>query len=719
MMTQVLIAIFATIFAGCASVSSVLGSASGVASSVGSTIGAVADAAEILGVDTEAVAALGSAADTAASLGTAAGAMSSAAESAAALGSAADIASALNAAANTVSSLGAAAEAVSAIGTAGNAAPATGTTAFIGSGSVSSPVPLIPGQDKPRLGILPFTGGSASDGENIAVLFSIQDDLRAAFSIVPRTGAVNTAVAQRDFQTSTFIDSDTIARLGRMLNVDYVISGYIRRLGDRNLIVAAIVNVETYALVAGDYRQYGSIEEIPAMLPSIARNMTAAAARAGTGLPGLAIAPLRYSERGANTEYAEALAQILPIAIANTGSYAVLPRASTVQAALNQQGLRTPDSTVEDMARTAGMAINAAWVLGTETLSMGTMNMLIVQILNAENGSQLAGESLNYRVIDDGIALMPQLAAVLAGRTGASVSSISPQSIAQPAATPVTAPASVTALDARQSAGIENTKPVLLSIGANVAPYLFYRTYNDEDFYLNGYIPLSGIFEAEFFSWVLFNATLRYSSAANISSGINTNNPNNSLGLNFFLRGKHLFELNQKLTLFPLAELRYSMGLYQWNNKTGDEWPRENLKNGDTLDMYIGGGMDYAISERWKFNSELNYYIFLYRKSTADYYIKYSNHGPDIKLELGYGINEDWKLNTELSCTMRFSTYDYSDSSSYTPGLKLGLEYGYGFGEHLKLDLGLSYAMYLYFPDAKYYGLSHRPSLLAGIKYEF
>jgi len=466
-----LIAIFAMTLAGCASVSSVLGSASGVASSVGSTIGAVADVAEVLGVDAEAVAALDSAAGTASSLGAAAGsvsnvagAASNVAGAASSIGSAADAAAALGAVANTASSIGSAAGAVSSavgtvssLGTAGAPAP-DAPSAFLGSGSAPQPAttPALapsaaPNQNRPRLGILPFTGGSASDGENIAVLLSIQDDLRAAFSIVPRTGAVNTAVAQRDFQTSTSIDSDAIARLGRMHNVDYVVSGYMRRLGNRNLIVAAIVNVETLALVAGDYRQYNSIEEIPAMLPSIARNMAATAGRAGARLPGLAIAPLRYAERGANTEYAEALAQILPIAIANTGGYAVLPRASAVQTALNQQGLRS-DSTAEDMARAAGMAINAAYVLAAETLSMGSMNMFIVQILNAENGSQLAGESLNYRVIDDGIALMPQLAAVLAGRTGAAVAAAtSPQGIAQLAAAPAAAPAGVTALGAMPS----------------------------------------------------------------------------------------------------------------------------------------------------------------------------------------------------------------------------------------------------------------------------
>ena len=50
--------------------------------------------------------------------------------------------------------------------------------------------------------------------------------------VVSRTGAVNALVAERNFQTAGYTDSDTIAGLGRMLNTDYVVSGHIRRLGN-------------------------------------------------------------------------------------------------------------------------------------------------------------------------------------------------------------------------------------------------------------------------------------------------------------------------------------------------------------------------------------------------------------------------------------------------------------------------------------------------------
>jgi TolB-like protein len=98
---------------------------------------------------------------------------------------------------------------------------------------------------------------------------------------------------------SGYTDSDTIAGIGKMLNAAFVISGHIRHLGDRNLIITTIVNVETFELLAGDYREYRNIEEIPAMLPDITKIIINASRRNTSGLPTLAVAPFRVGFGGA------------------------------------------------------------------------------------------------------------------------------------------------------------------------------------------------------------------------------------------------------------------------------------------------------------------------------------------------------------------------------------------------------------------------------------
>jgi len=270
-------------------------------------------------------------------------------------------------------------------------------------------------QPKPRLGILPFTGGAGEDGETIAELFSIVPDIFNTFTVVPRTGAINALMAERSFQNAGYTDSDTIARMGRMLNADYVLSGHIRRLGNRNLLIASIINVETFEQLAGYYTEYRNIEDVQQLLPAIVRKMSAAILRRNTSsLPKLAVAPFRISNRGANVQEAETLAQILSVEIVNTGRYVVLPRTETIQTAMKELEIQMSGATAEEGAKALGRAINAQYVLNAEVQSLGTMKMFTVSILNVEDGSQIAGAYRIYQTIDDGTRLMREIAELLA-----------------------------------------------------------------------------------------------------------------------------------------------------------------------------------------------------------------------------------------------------------------------------------------------------------------
>jgi len=268
-------------------------------------------------------------------------------------------------------------------------------------------------QSKPRLGILPFTGGSGGDGETIATLFSFQNDIREAFIVVPRTSAFNALLAEQNFQLSGYTDSDTIARLGAMLNADFVVSGHIRQLGGRNLIITTIINVESFEQLAGDHREYQTIEDVRTLLPAISHKMIVASRRDTSSLPKLAVAPFNVAAQGANAQDGETLSQILAVEITNTGKFAVLPRTTTMQAALNELEFQMSGYTAEEEAKALGRAINAEYVLSAEVRSLGSLNMFTAQILNVEDGSLMAGDSRDYRTIGDGIILMEELALLL------------------------------------------------------------------------------------------------------------------------------------------------------------------------------------------------------------------------------------------------------------------------------------------------------------------
>ena len=269
---------------------------------------------------------------------------------------------------------------------------------------------------RPRLGILPFTGGTGDDGETIATLFSFQPEILNAFTVMPRTSAVNSILAEQEFQMTGYTDSDTISGIGRMLGADYVISGNIRRLGNRNLVIATIVNVETFEQVAGDYRTYRNISEVRNFLPLMARNMIAATLERDTSrLPSIAITPFT----GTGAHEAETLSQVLAIEIINTGRYVVLPRTSAMQDALREHEFQMQGLTSDETAVSLGRAINANLVLSGGVQSLGGLNMFTAQILHVENGSLLAGVTRDYRIIDDGVNLMAEIALLLTDPIGA------------------------------------------------------------------------------------------------------------------------------------------------------------------------------------------------------------------------------------------------------------------------------------------------------------
>jgi TolB-like protein len=271
-------------------------------------------------------------------------------------------------------------------------------------------------QAKPRLAILPFTGGTGGDGETIAMLFSYESELSDVFTIIPRTSSIEAIMKEQQFQRSSGLtDSDTIARLGRQYNADYVVAGHIQTLGDSNLVLITIIDVESLRQIAGDYKEYRNIEAVQDMIPSMARHIVAASRTSGAGLPQLAILPFAVPA-GVNQSDAEVLAQILAVEIANSARYAVLPRTAAIQTVMAERNIQRSSLTEADSIKAIGEAVNAQYVLAGSVRSLGRANLFAAEIINIESAAQLEGGSVNYQVIADGLSLMAELGVKLTAR---------------------------------------------------------------------------------------------------------------------------------------------------------------------------------------------------------------------------------------------------------------------------------------------------------------
>jgi len=266
----------------------------------------------------------------------------------------------------------------------------------------------------PRLAIMPFYGGEVGEGDTVATLFSNELARIGGFSVVPRTAALDALIAEHDFQLTGLTDSDTIAGIGHMLNADLVLSGSIRQLGNRRLLVATVVNVETLEQVAGYYQLYLTIGEIQGVLPHIARTLADDTLRVLAAADRASLAVVPFSRLpGIDPQDADTLTQLLTIYLLNTGHYAILPRTSTIQSAMAEQEFQLLGLTTDEEMVALGQAVNADYVLSGSISRLGGVSVFTAQILRVADGSVSIGTSRNYGVISDGIYLMEEIAILL------------------------------------------------------------------------------------------------------------------------------------------------------------------------------------------------------------------------------------------------------------------------------------------------------------------
>jgi len=276
---------------------------------------------------------------------------------------------------------------------------------------------LLFAQKKESLAVFAFTGGSASDGEAIASSLTRQTVLRDAFNrttLITRSTIASMNFEQRFQRDSGLTDADTIFELGKALNASHVIAGYITRLGDQNLILVSIMDVESLQQIAGDYRTYSNIEEVSALIPEIAQKLAAAVPRNTSNFPGLSVPPFNIAS-GVNRNDAMVLAQILSCELANGSKYAVLPRTDSVEAVLAEQRRQRDGTTDQERVRRLGEGRNAQYVLSGSVQRLGTMNMFTADILNIVDGSFTDGYEEQYTDFSQGFELIPILAMQVTG----------------------------------------------------------------------------------------------------------------------------------------------------------------------------------------------------------------------------------------------------------------------------------------------------------------
>jgi TolB-like protein len=272
-------------------------------------------------------------------------------------------------------------------------------------------------QKKESLALFPFTGGNASDGTAIVSSLARQAILRNAFNrttLVTQNIIATMNFEQRFQRNSGLTDADTIFELGKALNASHVIAGYITKLGDRNLVVVSIMDVESLQQIAGDYRAYRSIEEVDALIPAIAKKLADAVPKNTNNLPGLSVPPFNISSDVQQND-AMVLAQILSCDLANSGKFAVLPRTDSLEMVIEEHQRQRSGVTDQERIMRLGVGRNAQFVLSGSVQRLGTLNKFTADIIDILNGDFIDGCEESYTNFAQGVEVMPKLAVLLAG----------------------------------------------------------------------------------------------------------------------------------------------------------------------------------------------------------------------------------------------------------------------------------------------------------------
>jgi hypothetical protein len=263
--------------------------------------------------------------------------------------------------------------------------------------------------ERPRLAVVPFSGGDGDDGENIAELFSGSKDLAQVFRIYPRTGITFGMDEERNVQKYVVSNEEYRNQL-LASGINYVVAGDITRLGQQSLLVISIIDIEKLVQIAGDVQIFEEKQEIEEKLPEMARNIINGTRVDWTDKPTLAVVNPRL-QNNADPADANVLGEILGIEVTRTGKYAVYPRNATLEAVQaewdNQRRGAAADPQGPGSADRPNHVLSVIARGGEGSVTAARFN---ASIINLDTGEQGAFATQTYRNIEDGIPVMRTIA---------------------------------------------------------------------------------------------------------------------------------------------------------------------------------------------------------------------------------------------------------------------------------------------------------------------
>lgn len=134
---------------------------------------------------------------------------------------------------------------------------------------------IFPAEKKPRVAIFEFTGGSASSEEKEAVTDQLRSELvNQGKYIVLERSQIKTVLKEMAFQQEGLTNQTQAVKIGRLLNVQYVVMGRLTKLKGAYQVNVQMIAVQTAVIVRSE-----TLIHRGDILGLIGQNITTVAAR--------------------------------------------------------------------------------------------------------------------------------------------------------------------------------------------------------------------------------------------------------------------------------------------------------------------------------------------------------------------------------------------------------------------------------------------------------
>lgn len=262
-----------------------------------------------------------------------------------------------------------------------------------------------------RLAVLPVIGLEEYVAETLAWHLANENNIHSSFNVVPITPQIRKNVMSEETYSAIY-------NAGEDVNADYILTSFARHVGTQKMFLTMVIDVRTKEQVAGDYKKYDDIEDIPLFFPAMTKKIMTIIAHKNTSAPKLSVELMAAPPN--NTAYknnAAVLTQLLAISMANTNRYAVYPRTDHIDAAMLDYETRR--TTARHVFVNTDDITPARFVMSGKLDSFDSRNQVLVEIVDINGNVLHKGAYVNFNIIEDVPDLFGRLSAnVGTPRTG-------------------------------------------------------------------------------------------------------------------------------------------------------------------------------------------------------------------------------------------------------------------------------------------------------------